>query len=95
MLEVQERPATPSAAPVSPVSPVSPVTPEEAARITALLLQPKPHAPAADPTIDHATGATAVWSPRSSSRIRTVETLMILSVMAYCAFGLLRALGLG
>ena len=100
MLDLQERPAIKAAEAEAAVyhpiqdSPVSPVTQEEAARINALLLRPKPAAPAADPTIDHAVGQTAVWAPKSSSRIRTVETLMILSVMGYCAVGLVRALGL-
>ena len=84
MLDLQERPpaqATPSYAPA------------DLARIKALL-QPPAHAPAADPSIDHRVGPAPVWAPASAARIRAVEGLVIVGVMAYFAYGLGAALGL-
>ena len=50
--------------------------------------------PRVDPALDHSAGRTAVWNPVSSLRIRAVESVVIVAIMAYFASGVLRTLGL-
>ena len=75
------------------VEPTSRFVPVESAPVTALL-QPKVNAPAADPSIDHRVGPAPVWAPASAARIRAVEGVVIVGIMAYFAYGLAAALGL-
>ena len=50
--------------------------------------------PRLDPSEDRSTVRTAVWNPVSSVRIRAVESVVILAIMAYFASAALPALGL-
>ena len=75
------------------VEPTSRFVPVESATVTALL-HPRVNAPAADPSIDRRVGPAAVWAPASAARIRAVEGVVIVGVMAYFAYGLAAALGL-
>jgi hypothetical protein len=50
--------------------------------------------PRIDPDLDRCTGPTVPWNPASSVRIRAVESVVILAIMAYFASAALPALGL-
>jgi hypothetical protein len=58
------------------------------------LLAPKPHAAAADPSIDHRLGPAVAWQPASNAHIHAVESAVLLGVMGYFAYGLAAAFGL-
>jgi len=56
------------------------------------IFKPKVNAPAADPVLDVPIGPAATWQPPSHARLRTVETVLMVALMGYMAFGLLSVL---
>jgi hypothetical protein len=77
--------------PVAVKAPAS-LSAEDSAKVQALvqrLVKPR-----LDPDLALYAGATAPWNPRTSTRIRTVESVIILAIMAYFASAALPALGL-
>jgi hypothetical protein len=83
VIELVERPA---------VKAPTALSAQESAQVQALVQR------LAKPRVDHdqhhGMAATAVWNPVSSVRVRAVESVVILAIMAYFASAALPALGL-